>query len=69
MHSLDVVDVVGSVVGCVVGNVVGSVVGNVVGNVDIYVVCNTIDTQTILSLYHVSDHKIFVTVYIIYNKV
>ena len=59
--SLDAVDVV--------GNVVGSAVGSAVGNVDIYVVCNTIDIQFTLFLYHVSDHKIFVTVYIIYTKV
>ena len=34
-----------------------------VENVGIYVVSNTIDIQFTVSLYHVLDHKIFVTVY------
>ena len=37
-------------------------VENVVGNVGIYLVSNTIHMQFTLSLCHVSDRKIFVTV-------
>ena len=34
-------------------------VENVVGNVSVYRVSDTIDIKFTLSLYHVSDHKIF----------